>query len=79
MRDIVDDIDCLQVWQHASAANLYIRVTNWDSIWKICSTIDGGGGQIASASSGGVCPAADSRNNEVRVICTNQCHRKNAD
>ena len=60
MRDnILNNIDWLQVWQHASGAKLYLRVTGYYySNWSIGSTIDGCGyDRIRSPSSGGHCPS----------------------
>merc|ERR1712192_23848 len=48
------------VWQHASGANLFLRVvfSVYYSTWVIGSTIDGSrGGRIRSASAGGRCPS----------------------
>ena len=57
--DIVNDIDCLQLLQHSSGSELYLRVTTGWNIWTIGSTIDGSSGWcwITSASAGSSCPA----------------------
>ena len=56
--DIVNDIDCLQLLQHSSGSERYLRVaTTGESDWAIDSTIDEFGGWIRSASAGSSCPA----------------------
>merc|ERR1711971_1367234 len=47
------------VWQHASGANLYLRVNTSYGKWMIGSTIDGSGDyeRICSPSAGGQCPS----------------------
>ena len=56
--NIVNNIDCLQVWQHASGANLYLRVNTYNGNWMIGSTIDGyDDDRIRSPSAGGQCPS----------------------
>ena len=55
--DIVNDIDCLQLLQHSSGSELYLRVaTGWTS-WLIHDTIDEPVSWIQSASAGSSCPA----------------------
>ena len=55
--DIVNDIDCLQLLQHSSDPDIYLRVTAGGSAWLISNTIDGPSGWIESASAGSSCPA----------------------
>ena len=55
--DIVIDIDCLQLLQHSSGSELYLRVATGDSNWAIGETIDESVGWIESASAGSSCPA----------------------
>ena len=55
--DIVNGIDCLQVLQHESGSEKYLRVRTGKTSWLIGSTIDGEGSWIQSASAGGICPA----------------------
>ena len=55
--DIVDGIDCLQVLQHSSGSDKYLRVATGLTNWRISSTIDGERAWIISASAGGICPA----------------------
>ena len=55
--DIVNDIDCLQLLQHSSGSELYLRVRTGATSWMICSIIDESGGWIRSASAGSSCPA----------------------
>ena len=56
--DIVNDIDCLRLFQHSSGSERYLRVATGDTAWMIGSTIDGSGGWITSASAGVGCPAS---------------------
>ena len=55
--DIVNDIDCLQLLQHSSGSELYLRVAPGKSAWGIDNTIDEPSCQISSASAGSSCPA----------------------
>ena len=58
--DINNDFDFLQLLQHASGSNLYLRVRTGKTTWGIGSTIDGKGRKIQSASAGTVSPASPS-------------------
>ena len=55
--DIVNDIDCLQLLQHSSGSELYLRVATDGTQWGIGPTIDEPGCWISSASAGSSCPA----------------------
>ena len=55
--DIVDGIDCLQVLQHSSGSDKYLKVATGKTVWRIGPDIDGEGSWIISASAGGICPA----------------------
>ena len=55
--DIVNDIDCLQLLQHSSGSELYLRVRTGGTTWVISDIIDEKGGWIRSASAGSSCPA----------------------
>ena len=55
--DIVYDIDCLQLLQHASGSKKYLRVRTGSTAWLISDTIDERGAYIYSGSAGGVSPA----------------------
>ena len=67
--DIVDGIDCLQVLQHSSGSDKYLRVATGKVAWAISDDIDGTGGWIHSASAGGICPAqaSNSRSDKTGV------------
>ena len=59
--DIVDDIDCLQVLQHSSGSDIYLRVGGGNEwTWALGPTIDESRESIRSASAGGTCPAQPS-------------------
>ena len=55
--DIVIDIDCLQLLQHSSGSERYLRVATDGTQWGISPTIDEPRGWIRSASAGSSCPA----------------------
>ena len=55
--DIVDGIDCLQVLQHSSGSDKYLRVATGKVAWAISDDIDGKSCWIISGSAGGLCPA----------------------
>ena len=65
--DIVDGIDCLQVLQHSSGSEKYLRVLTGGTNWIIGDAIDGKGGWISSVSAGGVCPAQASNSRSDRL------------
>ena len=58
--DIFNGIDWLQVLQHASGSERYLRVPTGSTRWAIGPTIDEAGSWIASGSAGGLCPAKGS-------------------
>ena len=64
--DIVDDIDCLQVLQHADGSEKFLRVATRSVGWSIGPTIDGSP-TIGSASAGGRCPASACHNKSERM------------
>ena len=55
--DIIHDIGCLQLLQHASGSKKYLRVRTGSTAWLISDTIDERGAYIYSGSAGGVSPA----------------------
>ena len=55
--DIVNDIDCLQLFQHSDGSERYLKVATGSSRWWIGNTIDESRGWIVSASAGSSCPA----------------------
>ena len=55
--DIIYDIDCLQVFQHASGSKKYLRVPTNTTSWSIGPNIDENASFISSGSAGGVSPA----------------------
>ena len=57
----------LQLLQHASGSNLYLRVPTGTTLWMIGSTIDGDSGWIESASAGTVSPASPSNSVNKRT------------
>ena len=59
--------DFLQLLQHASGSNLYLRVPTGQSSWMISDTIDELGSWIASASAGTVSPASPSNSVSKRM------------
>ena len=65
--DIVDGIDCLQVLQHSSGSERYLRVATDSTNWGISDDINDEGSWIISASAGGVCPAQASNSRSDRL------------
>ena len=63
--DIVDDIDCLQVLQHADGSEKFLRVGT--SCWSLGPTINESGGWIGSASAGVGCPASAANKKSDRM------------
>ena len=65
--DVVDGIDCLQVLQHSSGSDHYLRVATGKYVWLISDDIDGNLAWIQSASAGGICPAQASNSHSDRT------------
>ena len=65
--DIIDVIDCLQVLQHSSGSDKYLRVMTGTTTWRMGPDIDRRGGSIQSASAGGICPAQASNSRSEKT------------
>ena len=62
MHQHFDDFVCLQLLQHASGSERYLRVSTNETTWAISDNIDDGGESwILSGPAGGVCPAQKSK------------------